>query len=42
MGVLGPGGSSVDLPALHVAVRKEEGSRGNALVEDGWFLIEDH
>lgn len=31
-----------DLPALHVSVRKEEGSRGTAVVGNGPILIEDH
>lgn len=39
LGVLGPWG---DLPALRVSVRKEEGSRGNAAMGDGPFLIGDH
>lgn len=39
LGVLGPWG---DLPALRVSVRKEEGSRGNAVMGDGPFLIGDH
>lgn len=31
-----------DLPALHVSLRKEEGSKGKTVVGDGPFLIEDH